>query len=82
MRATINLNLCFMESEALLAAIWVSRSGSFAAIKEGFPILKPGIHIVGRIPGHVCDDASKRILKLSTYRLNIFLVINTCDQHL
>ena len=35
--------------------------------------LKPGLHIVGRIAEHACDDASKRILKLSTYRLKIFL---------
>ena len=36
--------------------------------------LKPGLHIVGRIAEHACDDASERILKLPTYRLNIFLV--------
>ena len=34
---------------------------------------KPGPHIVVRIAGHTCDDTSKRILKLSTYRLQIFL---------
>ena len=35
---------------------------------------KPGLHIVGRIAEHAWDDASKSILKLSTYRLKIFLV--------
>ena len=37
-------------------------------------ILKPGLHIVGRIAERICDDASKRTLKLSTYRLKIFLM--------
>ena len=37
--------------------------------------LKPGFHIVGRVAEHACDDdASKEILKLSTYQLKIFLV--------
>ena len=27
--------------------------------------LKSGLHTVGRIPENACDDASKRILKLS-----------------
>ena len=36
--------------------------------------LKPGFHIVVRVTEHACDDASKRILKPSTYRLQIFLV--------
>ena len=36
--------------------------------------LKPGLHIVERITEHACDDASKRILKLSEYWLNKFLV--------
>ena len=36
--------------------------------------LKPGLHIVGKIPEHACDDASKRNLKLPTYQLKIFLV--------
>ena len=35
---------------------------------------KPGLHIVVRVAEHACDDASKRILKPSTYRLQIFLV--------
>ena len=35
--------------------------------------LKPGLHIVVRIAEHACDDTSKRILKLSKYRLQIFL---------
>ena len=41
--------------------------------------LKPGLHIVVRVAEHACDDASKRILKPSTYRLQIFLVT---DQYL
>ena len=36
--------------------------------------LKPCLHIALRVAEHACDDASKRILKLSTYRLQIFLV--------
>ena len=35
---------------------------------------KPGFHIVVRVVERACDDASKRILKPSTYRLQIFLV--------
>ena len=31
------------------------------------PGLKPGFHIVVRFAEHACDDASKRILKPSTY---------------
>ena len=37
------------------------------------------LHIVVRVAEHAYDDASKRILKPSTYRLQIFLVR---DQHL
>ena len=36
--------------------------------------VKPGLHIVGRTAEHACDDASNRILKLSSYRLKIFLM--------
>ena len=36
--------------------------------------VKPGLHIVVRVAEHSCDDASKRILKPSAYRLQIFLV--------
>ena len=36
--------------------------------------LKPGLHIVVTVAEHACDDASKRILKLSIYPLQIFLV--------
>ena len=38
------------------------------------PGRKPGLHIIERIAERACDNASKRILKLSTYRLKIFLV--------
>ena len=36
--------------------------------------LKPGLHIVVKVAEHACDDATKKILKPSTYRLKIFLV--------
>ena len=36
--------------------------------------LKPGLHIVATVAEHACDDASKRIVKLSMYPLQIFLV--------
>ena len=36
--------------------------------------LKPGLHIVVRVAERACDNASKRVLKPSTYRLQIFLV--------
>ena len=47
------------------------------------------LHIVVTIAEHASDDAPKRILKLSTYRLQIFLVKYEClwslqlceDQH-
>ena len=39
-----------------------------------FQRLKPGVHIVVRVEEHVCDDVSKKILKPSTYQLQIFLV--------
>ena len=37
-------------------------------------VLKPGLHIVVMIADHACDVVSKRILKLSTHRLQILLV--------
>ena len=37
------------------------------------PGFKPDLRVVGSIAGHACDDASKRILKLPTYQLKIFL---------
>ena len=42
------------------------------------PSIKPDLHIVVRVAEHSCDDASKRILKPSTYRLQIFLVRDQC----
>ena len=36
--------------------------------------IKPGLHIVVKVAEHARDDASKRILKPSTYQLQIFLV--------
>ena len=38
--------------------------------------IKPGLHIVVTIAKHACDDTLKRILKLSTHRLQVFLVNN------
>ena len=40
--------------------------------------LKPGLHIVVTIAELASDDAPKRILKLSTHRLQIFLVKYKC----
>ena len=38
-------------------------------------LVKPGLHIVVvTIAQHACDRVLNRILKLSTYRLQIFLV--------
>ena len=36
--------------------------------------IKPGLHIVLTIAEHASDNAPKKILRLSTYRLKIFLV--------
>ena len=42
--------------------------------------VKPGLHIVVTVAEHACNDASKRILKLSIYPLQIFLEnSNSCD---
>ena len=45
-------------------------------------ILIPGLHMVLTIVEHACDGAPKGILKLSTYQLQIDLVmINTYDHY-
>ena len=36
--------------------------------------VKPGLHIVVTIAEHASDDAPKRTLKLSTHRMQIFLL--------
>ena len=36
--------------------------------------VKPDLHIVVTIAQHACDRVLKKVLKLSTYRLPIFLV--------
>ena len=36
--------------------------------------IKPALHIVVKIEEHACDHVLKRVLKLLTYRLQIFLV--------
>ena len=39
-----------------------------------FILIKFGLHIVLTIAQHACDRVLKRVLKLSTYRSQIFLV--------
>ena len=41
---------------------------------RSFISVKPDLHIVVTIAQHACDRVPKRFLKLSTYRLQIFLV--------
>ena len=41
---------------------------------RNFILVKPGLHTVVTIEQHACDRVLKRILKLSTHRLQIFLV--------
>ena len=36
--------------------------------------LNPGLHMVLTFAEHACDHVLKRVLKLSTYRLQLFLV--------
>ena len=36
--------------------------------------MEPGLHIIVTIAEHACDHVLKRVLKLSTYRLQTFLV--------
>ena len=48
-------------------------------VKKVIATVKPDLNFVVRVAEHACDDASKRILKPSMYRLQIFLVK---DQHL
>ena len=38
-----------------------------------FILVKPGLHVVVTIAQHPCDRVLKRVLKLSAYRLQIFL---------
>ena len=39
-----------------------------------FILVNPCLHVVTIIVQHACDRVLKRVLKLSTYRLQIFLV--------
>ena len=41
---------------------------------HNFILVKPGLHIVITIAQHACDRVLKRVLKLSGFRLQIFLV--------
>ena len=52
---------------------WDSMHTNILHHKQKILHLKPGLHIVVRATEHACDDASKRILKLSTSPLQIFL---------
>ena len=56
----------------------VSRLQKMYSLQE----LKPGLHldIVITIAEHACDHVLKRVLKLSAYRLQIFLVKDHEDQ--
>ena len=40
---------------------------------RNFVSVKPDLHMVVTIAQHACDRVLKRVLKLSTYRLQIFL---------
>ena len=42
--------------------------------------LKPGLHIVVTIAEHACDHVLERVLKLSTYRINISPEIFAIDK--
>ena len=79
--------LKFLVNFTLLKYVKSQRSYGFLITKElifGFQILdlkdhfsaslNSGLHIVVRVAEHACDNALKRILKLSTYPLQIFLV--------
>ena len=47
-----------------------------------FISVKPDLHIVVTIAQHACDRVLRRVLKLSTYRLQIFLVkYESCDHY-
>ena len=41
---------------------------------RNFISVKPDLHIIVTVAQHACDRVLKRVLKLSTYRLQIFLV--------
>ena len=41
---------------------------------RNFISVKPDLHMVVTIAQHACDRVLKRVLKLSTYRLQILLV--------
>ena len=52
----------------------------------GLPGRKPGLHVVAGITEHASDDAPKRILSLSTHRLQVLFVkyeylrvLNLCE---
>ena len=67
--------LCSQESYQFETQIILfARSAAIITVVEDDGSFKPGLHTAGRIAEHVCDDASKRILKLSKYRLKKFLV--------
>ena len=50
------------------------KSRSYPEISKWNLKIKPGLLIVVTIAEHTSDDAPKRILRLSTHRMQIFLV--------
>ena len=63
------LSALFCKDKTLLIVV-----GFDTEIWDFCRFLKPDLHIVVRVAERACDDASKRILKPSAYRLQIFLV--------
>ena len=51
-----------------------NRGNAGVSFMRNFILVKPGLYIVVTIAQHACDRVLKRVLKLSTYRLQIFLV--------
>ena len=49
-----------------------------AFFMRNFILVKPGLHIVVTIAQHACNRVLKRVLKLSAYRSQIFLVKYEC----
>ena len=45
-----------------------------ACFMRNFISVKPNLHIVVTIAQHACDRVRQRVLKLSTYQLQMFLV--------
>ena len=63
------------------SSIYTAYFESISDLSPGCSIKKPSLHMVVTMSEGTWEDASKKILKLSIYRLQIFLVINTCDHY-